>query len=105
LTGTYIVILPVMETAFFSPRRAPFHVLQADGRSLPFRVRGDCLLEIVRTGLIPPPGVRETPLSSLVVPRPVTAAFADDYSTTPTGPVNTALQGWVQVMHCGPVRG
>ena len=34
-----------------------------------------------------------------------TAAFAADYSTTPTGPVNTSLQGWEQVMHCGPVRG
>ena len=49
--------------------------------------------------------VKETLLTSLVVPRPVTAAFAAGYSTTPTGPVNTSLQGWEQVMHCGPVGG
>ena len=55
------------------------------------------------TALFTRRGVRETPLSSLVVPRPAT--FAADYSTTPTGPVNTSLQGWEQVMHCGPVRG
>jgi hypothetical protein len=54
----------------------------------------DCLLEIVLTGFyFPRRGVPETPLSSLVVPRPATAAFAADYSTTPTGPVNTSLQG------------
>ena len=53
----------------------------------------------------PAPGRPESPLSSSVVPRPATAAFAADYPTAPTGPVNTSLQGWEQVMHCGPVRG
>ena len=66
----------------------------------------DCLLEIVLTGFISPAGASgRRPSAHSFVPRPATAAFAADYSTTPTGPVNTSLQGWEQVMHCGPVRG
>ena len=65
----------------------------------------DCLLEIVLTGFISLTRASEDALGSVVIPRPATAAPLPNYSITPTGPGNTALQGWEQVVHCRPVRG